>query len=366
MSDIRDGAALFTESLAYGLRCMLRFSVRHPTMTLHFLRTLLAQKRAARTRKAHAAEGLQVPPFMIVSVTKRCNLSCRGCYSRLLHRSTESEMDTKELRGLLAEAAELGISLVLLGGGEPLSRPDILDITKSFPQIVFALFTNGLLIDEQTVERLRSQRHLIPIISMEGLEPDTDNRRGKGVHERVIRAMGNLSRGKVFFGTALTVTRNNFSVATDERFIKGLISIGCRFIFHIGYVPVVEGTEELVLTDEQISAQARLLASFRKRLPALFIAFPGDEYAMGGCLAAGRGFVHVSPEGHLEPCPFSPFSDVSLRETSLRDALKSKLLRTIRENRGLLDESNGVCALWNKREWVASLVASSAVVSDRD
>ena len=266
-------------------------------------------------------------------------------------------MDTKELRGLFAEAAELGIALVIIGGGEPLSRPDILDITESFPQIVFALFTNGLLVDEQTVERLRSQRHVIPIISMEGLEPDTDNRRGKGVHERARRAMENLSRGKVFFGTSLTVTRNNFAIVTDERFIRGLISVGCRFIFHIGYVPVAEGTDNLVLTDEQISAQVRLLASFRRRLPALFIAFPGDEYAMGGCLAAGRGFVHVSPEGRLEPCPFSPFSDVSLRETSLRDALNSRLLRTIRENRGLLDESNGICALWNNREWVASVAA---------
>jgi MoaA/NifB/PqqE/SkfB family radical SAM enzyme len=275
-------------------------------------------------------------------------------------------MDTNELRGLFAQAAELGIWLVLIGGGEPLSRPDILDITGSFPQIVFALFTNGLLIDDQTVDRLRSQRHVIPIISIEGLEPETDRRRGDGVNERARLAMESLRRSKILFGSSLTVTSNNFATATDEGFIRGLISRGCRLIFHIGYVPVADGTDALVLTDEQISAQVRLLESFRRRLPALFIAFPGDEYAMGGCLAAGRGFVHVSPEGHLEPCPFSPFSDVSLKETSLREALKSRLLRTIRENRELLDESNGVCSLWNNREWVASLAASTAGGSDND
>jgi MoaA/NifB/PqqE/SkfB family radical SAM enzyme len=272
-------------------------------------------------------------------------------------------MSTKELQRLFAEAAELGVSAMLIGGGEPLSRSDILDITESFPQILFGLFTNGLLMDEQTIARLRSQRHVIPVISIEGLETDTDHRRGIGVHDQVRGTMEMLNRGRVFYGTSLTVTRKNFATATDKIFIRNLISIGCKLLFFIDYVPVQEGTEDLVLTDGQIAAKARILDSFRKRLPAVFVAFPGDEISVGGCLAAGRGFVHVSPQGRLEPCPFSPFSDVSLKETSLRDALKSRLLRTIRENRELLSEEGGGCGLWNNREWVASLVAPMEDVS---
>ena len=48
--------------------------------------------------------------------------------------------------------------------------------------------------------------------------------------------------------------------------------------------------------------------------------------------AAWRGVVHINPEGRLEPCPFSPYSDVSLKHFSLQEALQSPLLRTIREN----------------------------------
>jgi len=59
------------------------------------------------------------------------------------------------------------------------------------------------------------------------------------------------------------------------------------------------------------------LAALRAEMPGLFVAFPGDEDLYGGCLAAGRGFVHISPEGRLEPCPFSPFSDVSLKQPIL-------------------------------------------------
>jgi MoaA/NifB/PqqE/SkfB family radical SAM enzyme len=75
----------------------------------------------------------------------------------------------------------------------------------------------------------------------------------------------------------------------------------------------------------------------------------------GGCLSAGRGFAHISPEGSLEPCPFAPYSDVSLRDKTLKEALQSDFLRQIRENHNELTETGG-CALWTKKEWVKSLL----------
>jgi len=134
------------------------------------------------------------------------------------------------------------------------------------------------------------------------------------------------------------------------------MAAGSRVFLFLDYVPVQEGTEELILTDEQREEESKLIASFRAELPALFIAFPGDEAKFGGCLAADRGFVHISPEGHVEPCPVSPFSDSSLEDLSLREALQSEFLRTIRESDGSLSEAEGGCALWEKREWVDSLL----------
>ncbi len=66
--------------------------------------------------------------------------------------------------------------------------------------------------------------------------------------------------------------------------------------------------------------------AFQEKKSGVFVVFPGDEEQFGGCLAAGRGFVHVGPDGSLEPCPFAPYSDVSLKTTPLREALGSKLL----------------------------------------
>ncbi len=99
-----------------------------------------------------------------------------------------------------------------------------------------------------------------------------------------------------------------------------------------------------------------VLADYNRRFPALFIGFPGNEEIYGGCLAAGRGFVHVSPSGDLEPCPAAPFSDANLTAVPLRDALQSRLLGRIRDEHNLLTETSGGCALRANRAWVQELV----------
>jgi len=65
--------------------------------------------------------------------------------------------------------------------------------------------------------------------------------------------------------------------------------------------------------------------------------------------------VVIGPDGSLEPCPFAPYSDASVAEKSLKDALASHLLKAIRDNHAELKETRGGCALWRKREWVESL-----------
>ena len=73
-------------------------------------------------------------------------------------------------------------------------------------------------------------------------------------------------------------------------------------------------------------------------LEMIIISFPGDEQHMGGCLAAGRGFFHIGPDGSAEPCPFSPFSDSNVLSLGVKGALSSPLFRKLRkalEERGI-------------------------------
>ena len=334
----------------------IRVALRRPAWAFSALRIYLNQRAAARNRASWLEQGVAVPPLMILSVTNRCNLKCAGCYAKALHSSTQTSLSSGRLVSLLSEARELGISTVLLAGGEPLTREDLFDVMRQFPDQVFALFTNGTLVDDTVVRQLRARRNVIPLLSIEGNRIETDHRRGEGIFSNLESTMASFQSNGIFYGCSVTVTRANFDIVLDHEWIRRLYKKGCRLFIFVEYVPVDAGSEELALTQEQRTMLIAAAAGLRKKINALFVAFPGDEDQFGGCLASGRGFIHVSPSGDLEPCPFAPYSDRNIVEMPLKRALRSPLLEKIRENHGSLQETSGGCALWTEREWVASLV----------
>ena len=330
-----------------------------------------SQIKSARVRAKLEKEGVHVPPIIIYSITNRCNLHCKGCYHQALRAFAKPELNDEEMRRIISEAKGLGVSFFVIAGGEPLVRKELLNITRDNPEIIFFIFTNGLLIDEAVLSQLKQQKNVVPIISLEGYEEDTDGRRGKGVYGQLQKTINKLHQAGIFFGTSLTMTRSNLVAVTDGKFVNALMKQGCKLFMYVEYTPIREGTEDWVITDQQRTQVAGLMNSLRARNKALFVAVPGDEEQFGGCLAAGKGFVHISAEGNVEACPFAPFSDCNLKEVSLREALQSRLLQAIRDNEGNLKEGTGGCALWEKRDWVKSLVTPEPLqvhdseVSDR-
>ncbi len=339
----------------------VRVSLTRPLRALYFLKVLYWQWRAARRRAQKAAAGgLHVPPIAIFSITNRCNLRCKGCYAQAIRMDAPGELSAAQLRRIVAQAEGLGTSFFVIAGGEPLIRPEIVDITRDFPQVLFLLVTNGLLLDEPLVARLKGQRNTVPVLSLEGNQAETDRRRGPGVHERLQRKMQELRAAGIFFAVSLTVTRDNFDTVADPGFVEGAIRAGCRLFLFLEYTPIREGTEGWAITAAQREEMKRRVAGFRSRLPAVFIAVPWDEEETGGCLASGRGFVHISATGDLEPCPFAPYSDVNLKGVPLEAALRSRFLAAMRRDHDRFAETAGGCALWQKREEVQALLRGGA------
>jgi MoaA/NifB/PqqE/SkfB family radical SAM enzyme len=335
----------------------VRVSLRRPAQAAFFGRTVLWQAAAARRRARLAREGLKVPPIVIFSITNRCNLRCKGCYAQAIRQDSPDELSAAELRGVVSQADELGVSFFVIAGGEPLTRPEILDISREFPRIIFLVATNGLLLDEDMTERLSSQPNTIPVLSIEGNQAETDGRRGAGVHERLLKKMEELRAAGLFFAVSLTVTRENYPVVTAPRFVENAVSLGCRLFLYLEYTPIREGTEGWVITDGQRMEMKGIVDGMRRQHHAVFVAVPWDEEEQGGCLASGRGFVHVSATGDLEPCPFAPYSDANVRKVPLRQALASPFLSAMRENHESFTETEGGCALWKNREQVKALLA---------
>ncbi|MBR1487618.1 MAG: radical SAM protein [Bacteroidales bacterium] len=323
----------------------------------------LFQQSERRRAEVSSREGIDVPPFLISSIATTCNLHCKGCYARSNGIAADADVPARQTlspeqwKDIFTESASLGINFSLLAGGEPLTRMDILQAVAGVEDMIFPVFTNGTLIGGRWLEFFRDHLNMIPIISIEGTAIGTDERRGAGVFQRALKSMGMLKEEDLFFGTSITVTTENFRQVTSPEFIDALRGYGCKIVFYVEYVPTEPWTEHLAFGDEHVAQMEALLEARRGEYgDIIFLSFPGDEKELGGCLAAGRGFFHIGPDGAAEPCPFSPFSDTNVVQTGLRNALQSPLFRKVRTAHALGWEHTGGCTLFEHREEVERML----------
>lgn len=339
----------------------LKSTFKNPRETAFLMDYFKVIKKANKKRIEMEERGTHIPAFLISSITNNCNLYCKGCYAR--ENKICGDFDKKQLMtdkkwlDIFLEAADLGVAFNLLAGGEPLMRKDVIEQAAKVKDMIFPIFTNGLLMNKDYLKLFSNHRNLIPVISIEGSKLITDNRRGTGTYERICKVMLELQKIKVLYGTSITVTSENLKEVTGTEFIKSLSDKGCRLVFFIEYVPVADGTEYLSLAEEDRNDLANRQEQLRREYEeVIFLSFPGDEKYMGGCLAAGRGFFHINPYGGAEPCPFSPYSDCNLTDSNLLEAMKSPLFHKLNETKLVGGEHTGGCALFAHKKEVETIV----------
>ncbi|MBC3796075.1 radical SAM/SPASM domain-containing protein [Acetobacterium tundrae] len=327
-----------------------------------FLRCMLPEMaKSTAIRKQQEKKGLHVPPFLIASIASQCNLRCAGCYARAGGGcgSTigKSDLDTLQWGKIFDQASELGTAFILLAGGEPFLRRDILELAGKCPNLIFPVFTNGTMLNDDAVEFLDQHRNIIPILSIEGNAEETDSRRGIGTYDQIESAMAALKKCHILFGVSITVTKENLKLVTEYKFLSSLENKGCGVTLYVEYVPAEAGTEHLVLDTGEIKLLQKICLKMKKSFRRMVIlSFPGDEQEMGGCLASGRGFFHINPYGDAEPCPFSPHAKQNLTSDSIEDVLRSQYFADLREitaNAG----NHGGCTLFDQKEQVERLMA---------
>ena len=349
------------EGVEYILKDALRASIKNPKEILFLHKFSKNAKKATEIRQKYDEKGQNIPAFLIASITSRCNLHCSGCYSRSNKSCSDDEpinqLTAEEWEDIFIQAKEMGISFIVLAGGEPLLRDDVIIKATDFPEILFPIFTNGTLLNKEYLKLFNDNRNIVPILSIEGDEKITDSRRGKGVYKQLVDSMRLMKKNNIIFGASLTFTRNNLTSLLSKEFIDELHDFGCKVVFFIEYVPVNGETKEMAPRDEERELLLDDLERLREKYQdMLFMSFPGDEKNSGGCLAAGRGFFHINSHGSAEPCPASPYSDINVKETSLIEALNSKLFKSLRDGGILVGEHEGGCVLFEHQKEVERLL----------
>ncbi|MCR5527204.1 MAG: radical SAM protein [Lachnospiraceae bacterium] len=341
----------------------IKATLKNPKESAFMLKFAAASKAASKKRAELKKAGDHVPPFLIASITSKCNLHCEGCYSRCNHATVDSEpvmqLSGDEWNRFFSEAGDLGVSFILLAGGEPMIRRDVIEAAGKHSDILFPIFTNGTFIDDKYFELFDRSRNLIPIMSIEGERNATDNRRGNGIYDILIKNMDEFKKRGLIFGASVTVTTENVKEVSSESFIKSLSERGCKAVIYVEFVPVTEEGKYLAPGEKERGYLSDEISRLREEHPEMvFVSFPGDEKSSGGCIAAGRGFFHINSHGGAEPCPFSPYSDINIREHSLKEAINSDLFVALRSGDILADDHQGGCVLYEKRDQVEAIMAA--------
>ena len=309
-----------------------------------------------RVRRQRQIDGL-VPAIVAISPTMRCNYACQGCYSR--GRPTDNELTDTELDALLTEAEALGVLAIVVTGGEPLMRDDLLDLVEAHRRLLFVPITNGSLVTPEAARRIAASGNVVLLVSIEGFAADTDERRRPGAHRAALRALELLRDARACFGFAATNTAVNSGHLASDEFVDQMIALGCSVGYFTEYVPCgPQVREDWLLGEPARAAFRQRVLALRRRKPIVLIQFPHDEYGEANrCSAAGQASLHINSQGDVEPCPFMPIARENVRDGGLLAACQSPFLRAIREHPALLQRQQFACALFEHRSEVEALAA---------
>lgn len=348
----------FLVSLVLGLR--RRKAELRPSVISAFARNLFVNEflRAAPRRYAMGKRtGGYAPQLMVVSPTMRCNLTCTGCYSA--NYPTQDELTTAELDDLLDQAKAIGIYFVVVSGGEPFLREDLMGLFERHHDMLFLVYTNGTLLDRDGRARtLARLGNVLPAISVEGFEAETDARRGQGVHRRILDAMATLRREGVLFGFSATPTRANSELLVSDELIDFYVQQGCFLGFFFQYMPIGRSPElSLMPTPEQREYRRRRIGHLRRKKPVLLADFWCDGALVDGCLSAGNEYFHVNSRGGVEPCVFNQFSVDNVRITRLADAIDGPYFRYLRGRLSEIENLLRPCPIIDRPQILRDAVA---------
>ncbi|MCD6296950.1 MAG: radical SAM protein [Deltaproteobacteria bacterium] len=288
--------------------------------------------------------GRKPPGFLVIGPTKKCNLHCKGCYASA-HSNTAETIPFPILDRIITEKTNLwGSHYTTWVGGEPTvyrsEGKDILDMAERHMDNMFLMYTNGTLIDRKMAKRMADLGNVVPQVSVEGFEKETDERRGRGVFKKILGAFENMREAGVPFGIAMTPMTHNYELLASDEFIDFYFNqqkATLAWVFQ--YMPIGRGYSlDLMLTPEQ---RLRLLDREREILwkkKLFYVDFWNSGPIGSGCIAAGRpdGYFYIDWNGSVMPCPYYQFSPVNILDVyrnggNLNDAYAQPFFESIRK-----------------------------------
>jgi MoaA/NifB/PqqE/SkfB family radical SAM enzyme len=264
--------------------------------------------------KRRLKRGEYFPPFLYLSIVNSCNLRCQGCWVDV--ESPREMIDIDDLNKVVRDAKKHGNSFFGVLGGEPFLYPQLLDFLGAHPDCYFQVFTNGQMITPKVAAELRHLGNVTPLISIEGREIVSDQRRGnKNVLSRTLRGLDACLEARLLTGVATSVCQTNIDELLTESWLNELIARGVHYVWYHTYRPVgPRMSSELALRPDQLVQVRQFIVRMRSRMAIGIIDAYYDDRGQALCPMATGISHHISPRGDIEPCPIIQFATENIRD----------------------------------------------------
>ncbi|HCK41910.1 MAG: radical SAM protein [Pirellulales bacterium] len=268
--------------------------------------------RAIRQHKKRLARGDFFPPFLYISIINSCNLRCQGCWVDVTAKQEKIEVEA--LSRVISEANAQGNYFFGIVGGEPFMHADILEIFRRHPDCYFQVFTNGHFITNEIASELRKCGNVTPLISVEGTEIVSDERRGgQEVLNKTMQGIRNCTKHNIITGVCTSVCKTNLNDLVNESWVDRLIDLGALYMWYHTYRPMgPDASPELALSPEEQLRIRNFVVDMRVKKPIGIIDAYYDAEGKALCPAATGFTHHISPWGDIEPCPIVQFAKESI------------------------------------------------------
>jgi MoaA/NifB/PqqE/SkfB family radical SAM enzyme len=302
--------------------------------------------------------GQVFPPFLYVSIINTCNLRCQGCWVDVSMKQETIKPDA--FHKLVREAKSMGNVFFGIVGGEPFMHPHLLEMLAEHPDCYFQIFTNGHFITPERAKQMWRLGNVTPLISVEGTEIVSDERRGRGgVLNKTLQGLHNALDAGVFTGVCTSLARTNIDDLLKEEWIDRLIEMGVLYTWFHVYRPMGPSPNpDLCLTPEQALKARKFVVDMRTKKPIIIIDAYHDGAGKALCPAATGISHHINPWGDIEPCPIVQFSKESIHGTTDSRPLKQKFLQSafLADFRRLAAETTRGCIVLERPDLLKKLV----------
>lgn len=291
--------------------------------------------RSLEMRLKRRFEQVRIPATATLAINRACQCECEHCSAVFYNHSHKKDLSTAQLKQALKETVELGVTNLILLGGEPLLRKDLLEQIQSVDKTksIVTMFSNGEYLSEEICSRLADTGLMGVFISLDSTDENFHDslRKRPGLFKKALQGIRNLQKSGILTALSSYLTPSRIREGMLEGMMEFGKELGANEVTFFDAIPSgrwLHSTEQL-LQEKDRKKIAELVKYYQKN-----IHYPGisaqstltSENGSAFCFAANTQF-YLTAHGEMCPCDFTPLSIGKFPDESI-EGLWKKMIQT--------------------------------------